>query len=99
MDLVRGVGDALHARAYNGTDSRWYNAALNQRAGRIIAGGLTIEVGFEPVERSQKDVIDDAYRAKYRESPYLKPMISNRASAATVRIMPRDTTGSLGKGG
>jgi len=49
------VGDALYARAYNGTDSRWYNAALNQKAARIISGGLTIEVGFEPVERSQND--------------------------------------------
>ena len=93
------VGDALYARAYNGTDSRWYNAALKQKAGRIIAAGLTMEVGFEPVERFQKDAIDDAYRAKYRESPYLKPMISDRASAATVRIMPRDTTGSVGKEG
>ena len=34
------VGDALYARAYNGTDSRWYNAALKQKAGRIIAAGL-----------------------------------------------------------
>jgi len=93
------VGDALYARAYNGTDSRWYKAALKQKAGRIMAAGLTMEVGFEPVERSEKDAIDDAYRAKYRESPYLKPMISDRASAATVRIMPRDTTASLGKEG
>ena len=93
------VGDALYARAYNGTDSRWYNAALKQKAGRIIAAGLTMEVGFEPVARSQKEAIDDAYRAKYRESPYLKPMISDRASAATVRIMPRDTAASLGKEG
>src|SRR5881409_3282163 len=81
------VGDALYVRAYNGTDSRWYNAALKQKAGRIIAAGLTMEVSFEPVERSLKEPINNAYRAKYRESPYLNPMISDRASAATVRIM------------
>src|SRR3954468_15308041 len=66
------VGDALYVRAYNGTDSRWYNAALKQKAGRIIAAGMTKEVGFEPVEGSQTEPIDEAYRAKHRESPYLK---------------------------
>lgn len=91
------IGDALYVRAYNGTDSRWYNAALKQKAGRIIAAGMTKEVSFEPVEGSLKDPIDRAYRAKYRESPYLKPMIGDRASAATVRIMPRETTANRDK--
>ena len=84
------VGDALYVRGYNGTKSRWYQAALRQKAGRIIAGGITKEVSFEPVEGPINDSIDDAYRSKYRESPYLKPMIAARARAATVKIMPRD---------
>jgi hypothetical protein len=87
------VGDALYVRGYNGTKSRWYQAALRQKAGRIIAGGITKEVNFEPVEGPINDSIDDAYRSKYRESPYLKPMIATRARAATVRIMPRDAKG------
>lgn len=33
--------------------------------------------------------IDDAYRAKYRSSPYLAPMISARTRAAIVKISPR----------
>ena len=28
------VGDALYVRGYNGTESRWYQAALRQKAGR-----------------------------------------------------------------
>ncbi len=35
------------------------------------------------------DRIDEAYRAKYTKSPYLKPMISARARVATIRIAPR----------
>jgi len=35
------------------------------------------------------DLIDDAYRAKYKGSPYLNPMIS--ACSATVKVMPRET--------
>ena len=85
------VGDSLYVRAYNGTKSRWYHAALRQKAGRIIAVGLTKEVSFEPVEGPINDSIDDAYRSKYGGSPYLKPMIAVRARAATVKIMPRDS--------
>jgi hypothetical protein len=87
------VEDALYVRAYNGQSSRWYQAALQQKRGRIIAAGRTMEVMFEPVDGPvndrMNDRIDDAYRAKYRSSPYLKPMIGTRARAATVRIMPR----------
>ncbi len=85
------VDDALYVRGYNGTNSRWYKAAVQQKAGRIIATGMTKEVTFEPVEGAINDRIDEAYRAKYKSSPYLKPMIAARARAATVRIVPRET--------
>jgi hypothetical protein len=83
---------ALYVRGYNGQKSRWYHAAVRQKAGRIIAAGMTREVAFEPVEGPINDRIDDAYRAKYGKSRYLAPMISTRARAATVRIVPRDAT-------
>jgi len=86
------VDDALYVRGYNGKKSRWYQAALKQKAGRIIAAGMTKEVSFEPVSGPINDRIDEAYRAKYRESEYLSPMIGARARAATVRIMPQATT-------
>src|SRR5215831_10997003 len=70
------VDDALYVRAYNGQNSRWYKAALRQKAGRITAAGATKEVTFEPVGGPIHDRIDDAYRRKYRNSPYLNPMIS-----------------------
>ncbi len=83
------VGDALYVRAYNGQKSRWYRAALRQRAGRITAAGMTKEVKLEPVDGPINDLIDDAYRAKYKGSPYLRPMIATRARSATVKITPR----------
>jgi hypothetical protein len=82
------VGDALYVRAYNGVKSRWYQAALKQKAGRISAAGMTKEVSFEPVGGTLNDRIDDAYRSKYASSPYLKPMISMRAREGTVRVTP-----------
>ena len=60
---------------------------------------MTKDVTFESVSGSVNDSVDDAYRLKYAGSPYLKPMISDHASAATVRIVPRATTASLGTKG
>ncbi len=82
------IGDELYARAYNGRESRWYQAALRQKAGRIIAAGMTRDVAFEPVEDALNDAIDEAYKAKYRGNSYLNSMISARARSATVRIRP-----------
>jgi hypothetical protein len=87
------VDSAVYVRAYNGTSSRWYQAAKSQQAGRIQAGGKEFDVSFEVVEGSPGASVDDhvdaAYRLKYAASPYLEPMISDRAKAATVRITPR----------
>jgi hypothetical protein len=85
------LGDALYVRAYNGQSSRWYQAAVRQKAGRITAAGMRKEVTFEPVDGPINDLIDDAYRAKYRGSPYLGSMIGARARSATVKVMPRET--------
>ena len=86
------VDGALYVRAYNGQDSRWYKAAVRQKAGRITAAGMTKEVTFEPVDGPINDRIDDAYRAKYAGSPYLAPMIGGQARSATVKVSPRRIT-------
>src|SRR6059036_3000884 len=83
------VGDALYVRAYHGQSSRWYQAALRQKAGRITAAGLTKEVTFEPLDGTVNDRIDHAYRTKYSGSPYLDAMVGTRARSATVKVVPR----------
>ena len=85
------VNGNLYVRGYNGQRSRWYQAAIRQKAGRIRAAGLTTDVRFEPVEGPINDRIDDAYRTKYGSSPYLAPMIGDRARSATVRVLPRES--------
>jgi hypothetical protein len=87
------VDGVLYVRAYYGQDARWYRVAMRQKAGRIISAGMTKEVVLEPVDGPINDLIDDAYWAKYHDSPYLSPMISARARSATVKVMPRDGDG------
>ena len=82
------VDDSLYVRAYHGTASRWYKAAMQQKRGRITAAGITKDVTFEAPDGTINDRIDNAYRAKYKTSPYLQPMISTRSRSATVKIEP-----------
>ena len=63
MDLVRrgvAVDDAPFVRAYIGQSSRWYQAAVHQKTGRIIVAGMAREVACEPVEGKIDDRIEDA---------------------------------------
>lgn len=81
------VDDQLYVRAYNGTKSRWYQSAIKQKAGKIEAAGMVKKIQFETVtDTNLNEEIDNAYRAKYSDSPYLQSMISERAKAATIRI-------------
>lgn len=82
------VDGNLYVRAYNGQSSSWYQAARQQKAGQIKAAGLVKDVAFEAVQGEREDLIDAAYKAKYSSSPYLAPMIGDRARSATVRITP-----------
>jgi len=52
---------------------------------------MTKSIALEPVAGPINDRIDDAYRKKYSRSPYLDPMISTCARAATVKVTPRET--------
>jgi hypothetical protein len=87
------VDGALYVRAYNGKRSRWYPSALQQKSCRITAAGMTKEVSFERAEGSIRERIDEAYRAEYRASEYLAPMIGPRARAATRKVAPRNVPG------
>lgn len=83
------VGDKLYVRAYNGQSSRWYKAAMRQKEGRITAAGMTKDVAFQPGNIKAQDAVDAAYRTKYSNSPYLKPMVESQAQSATVLVSPR----------
>ncbi|WP_421753655.1 DUF2255 family protein [Croceimicrobium sp.] len=80
------VDDSLYVRAYNGIKSRWYQSAISQKAGKIKAAGKEYLVAFEKVDGAILNAIDQAYRQKYADSPYLGSMISERARAATVKV-------------
>jgi hypothetical protein len=66
------VDNELYVRAYHGQKSTWYQAAVKQKAGRITVAGVTMDVSFYPGTGTENNSIDEAYRKKYKGSPYLK---------------------------
>ncbi|MDR5881929.1 DUF2255 family protein [Caballeronia sp. LZ032] len=86
------VDGDLYVGAYNGLVSRWYQAALPQRGGRIRVAGMTRDVSFESAANALNDRVDDAYGIKYRNSWYLNSMASRQARYATVKISPCGAT-------
>lgn len=83
------VDGALYVRAYHGQQSRWYQAAMRQHAGRIVVAGTSIAVSFSAVtEEDLNRRIDEAYRRKYASSPYLSSMTGDRARAACILVTP-----------
>ncbi|WP_370602234.1 DUF2255 family protein [Citrobacter cronae] len=83
------VDNRLFVRAYSGTSSKWYQAALSQQAGKILAIGQEFVVLFaKPSDPELESKIDQAYQKKYLSSSYVTAMTGARARAATIEILP-----------
>ncbi|MEH9915588.1 DUF2255 family protein [Klebsiella sp. 99336] len=67
----------------------WYQAALSQQAGKILAIGQEFDVLFaKPSDPELESKIDQAYLKKYSGSSYVSAMTGIRARAATIEILP-----------
>ena len=89
--MVR-VGDDLYVRSWRGRGGGWFRHALQRHEGRIRAGGIERDVMFEELDDADHRAIDDAYRNKYAQyaSTYVEPMVGPTATAATLRLVPRE---------
>jgi hypothetical protein len=83
------VDGSVYVRAANGQKSRWYQAAITQKAGRIRVGGIFIDVTFDPAGTESEAAIDAAYEAKYPGSSAVPIMQGPGPKSASVRISPR----------
>jgi hypothetical protein len=54
------VGSNVYVRAANGPASRWYRAALSQKAGRVRVAGIYHDVFFEAAGATDEAAIDAA---------------------------------------
>lgn len=82
------VDGKVYVRAANGQDSRWYQAAITQKAGRVRVGDTFIDTVFEDAGTDGEAAIDAAYNAKYPGSSAIAVMTGPGPKAASVRISP-----------
>ena len=86
------VDGKVYVRAANGKDSRWYQVAITQKAGRVRVDGVDYEVTFEDAGSADEASIDAAYEAKYgsAEESFAVPIMQGEGpKGASVRVSPR----------
>lgn len=83
------VGSNVYVRAASGQASRWYQAAIAQKAGRVRVAGQLWEVSFEAAGDTDEAAIDAAYEAKYPGNSAVPTMQGTSPKSASVRISPR----------
>lgn len=83
------VDGNVYVRAANGPESRWYQAAITQQAGRVHVGDEVWDVNFATAGDTHEAAIDAAYEAKYPGSSAVPIMQGDGPKSAAVRITPR----------
>jgi hypothetical protein len=84
-------GDDLYVRSVRGRNGHWFRSVQERHEGRIRAGGVQQDVTFDDADPGISDVVDAAYRAKYRRyaGSILKSVLTPEARAATIKLVPR----------
>jgi hypothetical protein len=88
------VGANLYVRSWRGARGTWYRHALQSGAARIRSGGKEWDITVAQPADAPHEAIHHRYRIKYaRYDPtYVEPMTGGPATAATLRLDPRETT-------
>jgi hypothetical protein len=82
--------DDLYVRSWRGPGSAWFRSVHDRHEGHIRAGGVDKDVTFvETHEKPVNAAIDVAYRAKYGDSRFATPMVTEPARSTTLRLVPR----------
>ncbi|MGA3057394.1 MAG: DUF2255 family protein [Candidatus Limnocylindrales bacterium] len=84
-------GHDLYVRSAYGRENGWFQRALSSGEGRIRAGGVERDVGFEEPGAAVDAGLHRAYHAKYdRYGPTIVgTVVSPEAARSTLRLVPR----------
>lgn len=85
-------GDSLYVRsAVKGRNAAWFRGVQETHEGQISAAGVDKDVIFVDADRAVNEVVDAAYRAKYRRyaGPILNSCLTPEARSTTLTLTPR----------
>jgi hypothetical protein len=87
--IVR-TGDDIFVRSMHGQRGGWYRRLRANPDGMVTDEAHTHLVRAEPVaDERTKEEVTRAYSTKYGDSPYVRPLLTEEASGATLRLEPR----------
>ena len=83
-------GDSIYVRAAYGPETGWYRHARAAGEGRIRAGGIERDVGFEDAGSDLDDELHHAFHTKYDRygERMVAPVVSDESARLTLRIVP-----------
>jgi hypothetical protein len=86
-------GDDLYVRSVRGRTGAWFRGAQARHEGHISAGGVEKDVTFIEGDDAINDVLDAAYRDKYRRyaANIVGSTVTPQARDATLKLVPSTT--------
>ncbi len=86
---VVAVGEDIFIRSFHGIAGRWYQEIKANPAAAVHVDGQRIPVRAAPViDDAAIARVSDEYRRKYRNNPYLPPMVRDEILSTTLRLEP-----------
>jgi hypothetical protein len=84
-------GDDLYVRSVRGRSGHWFRGTQERHEGRLRAGGVQHDVTFVDADHDIDDVVDAAYRTKYRRytGSILNSVLTPEARSTTIKLVPR----------
>jgi hypothetical protein len=84
-------GDDLYVRSAYGYSNPWFRRALASGEGRIRAGGVERDVGFEKPGPEVDEDLHQAYHRKYDHygPRVVGPVVSDESARSTLRLVAR----------
>jgi hypothetical protein len=84
-------GDDLYVRSVRGRSAHWFRGTQERHEGRIRAGSVQQDVTFVDAGHDIDDIVDAAYRAKYRRyaGSILNSVLTPEARSTMIKIVPR----------
>jgi hypothetical protein len=84
------AGEAIFVRSIRGRGGGWYRRLRANPDGEVGDGAHIHPVRARPVQDAGTvEAVTGAYAAKYGDSPYVGPLLTEEAADATLRLEPR----------
>lgn len=86
-------GDDVYVRSVGGRSGSWFRGTQERHEGRVRTGGVQQDIAFVDADHGFDDLVDAAYRTKYRRyaGSILNSVLTPAARAATIKLVPRST--------